>query len=302
MPNQQPTLGIFIGSHRMATQGYVPVPNIPTDVRGEQLLENFVGELRSRWQGGYTGRSPQLALKEGLLSVAVFGGTGNPNIRNRSDIRDLWEGYQQILRSVMPSPLKFRRLVIETPEIIVETAGGSFIIDESSGGLWALIEITWQIFLRSWRQPSFTALIDEPENHLHPSLQQEVMPNLLIAFPHVQFIVATHSPLVVTAERDATVWAFDFNDGGRVVNRLLDYREKAATADETLHRVLGMASTLPIWAERQFTSIIARYAGGSLTTESVRSLRDELRANGLLAEFPDALLEISERSDGEAQL
>ena len=128
------------------------------------------------------------------------------------------------------------------------------------------------------------------------------MPNLLIAFPHVQFIVATHSPLVVTAERDATVWAFDFNDGGRVVNRLLDYREKAATADETLHRVLGMASTLPIWAERQFTSIIARYAGGSLTRESVRSLRDELRANGLLAEFPDALLEISERSDGEAQL
>ncbi len=42
-------------------------------------------------------------------------------------------------------------------------------------------------------------LIDEPEAHLHPALQEVILPTLLEAFPDKQFIVATHSPAVVTS-------------------------------------------------------------------------------------------------------
>lgn len=41
-------------------------------------------------------------------------------------------------------------------------------------------------------------LIDEIELHLHPTLQQEVLQRLQKTFPQIQFIVTTHSPLVIS--------------------------------------------------------------------------------------------------------
>lgn len=42
------------------------------------------------------------------------------------------------------------------------------------------------------------AIIDEIELHLHPTLQQEVLQRFKKAFPKLQFIVTTHSPLVIS--------------------------------------------------------------------------------------------------------
>ncbi|UVM28915.1 AAA family ATPase [Pseudomonas sp. B21-021] len=42
-------------------------------------------------------------------------------------------------------------------------------------------------------------LIDEVDMHLHPAWQQTVIPDLLNAFPKIQFIVTTHSPQVLTS-------------------------------------------------------------------------------------------------------
>ena len=38
-------------------------------------------------------------------------------------------------------------------------------------------------------------VIDEIDTHLHPTLQHEVLPELISLFPKVQFIVSSHSPL-----------------------------------------------------------------------------------------------------------
>ena len=40
-------------------------------------------------------------------------------------------------------------------------------------------------------------LVDEIELHLHPEWQKSVLPRLLQTFPNVQFVVTTHSPLVL---------------------------------------------------------------------------------------------------------
>ncbi|WP_419836937.1 AAA family ATPase [Streptomyces brasiliscabiei] len=55
---------------------------------------------------------------------------------------------------------------------------------------------------------------DEPENHLHPSMQRTLVPTLLAAFPNVRFIVATHSPFVVTSTREAYVYALRRTESG----------------------------------------------------------------------------------------
>ena len=42
-------------------------------------------------------------------------------------------------------------------------------------------------------------LIDEVDLHLHPSWQTKIVGNLASTFPHIQFIVTTHSPLILRA-------------------------------------------------------------------------------------------------------
>ena len=46
--------------------------------------------------------------------------------------------------------------------------------------------------------PTGIVIIDEIELHLHPSLAQEILPRLTQTFDKMQFIVSTHSPLVIT--------------------------------------------------------------------------------------------------------
>ena len=47
-------------------------------------------------------------------------------------------------------------------------------------------------------------VIDEIEMHLHPSLQYELLPKMIQLFPNIQFIITTHSPLVLLGLEKAT--------------------------------------------------------------------------------------------------
>lgn len=57
--------------------------------------------------------------------------------------------------------------------------------------------------------PSGIVLIDEPETHFHIAMQYEILPLLTTLFPNIQFIVATHSPAVISSIPNAVV--FDLN-------------------------------------------------------------------------------------------
>lgn len=76
--------------------------------------------------------------------------------------------------------------------------------DELPAGLERLFSIVFDMAYRSFilnkgkAAPEGIVLIDELDLHLHPSLQQDVLLRLTHTFPDVQFIIATHSPLIVT--------------------------------------------------------------------------------------------------------
>lgn len=293
LPEQQVIQGVFLNSHRISNGNYISVAAIPTIFTdAEQMFERFTEEMRAAWAGSWTGRPPRMALKEALMAAALFGSPGNLSIDYNPEAAAIWDGFQEILSLVLPKSIRFKRLRVRVPDVIVETATGDFVLDDASGGVSAVLEMAWQIFLRSRNTDNFTVVLDEPENHLHPSLQRELLPSLLAAFPKAQFIVATHSPFVVTATPESYVYVLDFNIDGQVDSRALDYANKSSGADDTLRRVLGLPSTLPIWAEDKLSEIVTRHLQGSLTTESMDTLRVELAAIGLESDFPETVVRI----------
>lgn len=48
-------------------------------------------------------------------------------------------------------------------------------------------------------------LIDELDLHLHPAWQKKVVKNLKDSFPNIQFIVTTHSPLILSSVQDKVI-------------------------------------------------------------------------------------------------
>jgi len=52
-------------------------------------------------------------------------------------------------------------------------------------------------------------LIDEVDMHLHPKWQWNIIKALSSTFPNVQFVVTTHSPIVISSAKDANVILID---------------------------------------------------------------------------------------------
>ncbi|MDZ7897718.1 MAG: AAA family ATPase [Arcicella sp.] len=94
--------------------------------------------------------------------------------------------------------------------------GRKLTFDILPEGFSAFLGILMDLFLRldlirkavgnNTYNPSGIVLIDEPETHLHISLQYHVLPILTTLFPNVQFIVATHSPAVISSIKNATIF------------------------------------------------------------------------------------------------
>lgn len=64
------------------------------------------------------------------------------------------------------------------------------------------------------RAPSETpgvVLIDEIDLHLHPRWQRRIMEDLRRVFPKIQFIATTHSPIIISAAKDAKVIVLEEN-------------------------------------------------------------------------------------------
>ena len=289
LKNQASIAGIFVSSHRPIHR-YQKLDQIPTEVDAKnQLLKKYLDDVMARYNIGYRNqRTASYRLKEALVSLAVFG-YGNDVVLRNMEAVEVFEGFQKILKTTLPPTLGFNRLSIRVPEVVLETDTGDFSMDAVSGGVAALIDLSWQVYLRSQIDDRFVVIIDEPENHLHPELQRRLLPAFLDAFPTAQFIVATHNHFMVTAVSNSNVYVLDYSEGQKVCSRLLDTANKAGSSNEILRDVLGLPVTIPIWADNEIQHIIAQYAATGWTPESLRALRADMARVGLDHLFPEAV-------------
>ncbi len=159
--------------------------------------------------------------------------------------------------------------VVSLNEIFIHyTDGETATYDILPDGYLRLIDITVNIAFRALmlngeifgsqapQETEGVVLIDELDLHLHPSLQATVVRGLRNAFPRIQFIASTHSPLVMSGvennERDQVILLKNHN-GHIVANRLpsygrdvngilglLDLRTRDRETDEELSRLFDL--------------------------------------------------------------
>ncbi len=125
----------------------------------------------------------------------------NPQYKNlklncvRNAIGEMIKGYTNLRIELEPSRL-----------LLTNEDGIDLRIDQLSGGCRAVLSVIADIAKRlSIATPDSldplkeeaVILIDELDLHLHPKWQKEIAGNLKKTFPNCQFIISTHSPLII---------------------------------------------------------------------------------------------------------
>lgn len=290
-----------IPSHRHIPN-YRPVSSIPTrPITRESALGGYHQVMWADSQGRPTRESPLVKMKESLISMAAFG-PGNARVEGNKESETAFMDFEKRLSQIIPKNIGFEKIIVKIPDVIISTKSGDFLIDASSGGLMSLIDITWQISLFGQQKEKFVVVIDEPENHLHPSMQREFLPAIVNAFPEAQFIIATHSPFIVSSVRDAIVYIFDINEaeGSRVspldatasFNTVFTERVNFADrqdADEILNRVLGVPVSIPIWVEDELDRILSKYRQSNFSESDIERIYEDLEQEGLGDFLPEII-------------
>ena len=307
--NQQAVPGIHIDSHAPIAH-FQQVGQIPTTIiNAQNAYQSYHNEVVQKYQGGHTGYSPTYRMKEAIIAMAMFG-EGNTRVQANKEILRAYLGFVKALHTMLPDSLGFQDIAVRPPEVVLQTTSGDFILDAASGGIMTIVDLTWRLHMFSQIHDKFVVTIDEPENHLHPTMQRTLMPRLLKSFPRAQFIVATHSPFMVSSVSDSNVYVLRYvntetdkvqdaeqiamSETTRVVSQQLDTINKAGSASEILREVLGVRATIPVWVEENLEQIVARYRETPITVGSLARLREELAGLGYDVLYPEALAALTE--------
>lgn len=284
---QETVYGLHIPPYQPAWT-YYQIPDIPTNPKtSQQQYQDYQSLLVQQYQAT-PAQSPGLILKKSLISLAAFGYGSKVMDENPEYIR-VFEGFQEVLHILLPKVLGFIKLKINMPDIMFITETGDFPLDTASGGIGAIVGLAWQIFTYGQDKQRFVVTIDEPETHLHPSMQRELLPNLVRAFPNTQFIIATHSPFIATSLPKARVYALLFNEDRSVDSLHLKTIELSGTANETLREILGVPLSVPIWVEEKLNQILVKYRNRDLTLDLLQEFKKELSESNLDFLAPDVV-------------
>lgn len=130
------------------------------------------------------------------------------------------------------------------------------------------------------REIQGVVLVDEIDLHLHPEWQRVVVPILAKALPYVQFIVTTHSPLVVGSLEAANLFVLTEENGATVIKRLPE-RVRGKSAEQILlSPYFGLESTRALGTATQLNTLARKAASGDKNA-SLKYL--EILANGTLS-------------------
>lgn len=169
---------------------------------------------------------------------------------NKGKIRE-YETFKNIISTFM----KEINELDEPPEIYYSPQFGDMAYKDSkkdmaisklSAGyqslLWMIMDLAYRVCLLNPElcdrsQIKGIVLIDEVDMHLHPKWQWNIIKALSTTFENVQFIIATHSPIVISSAKETNLILLDEEQGviylpecyGYAVEDVLCYRQESVS-------------------------------------------------------------------------
>lgn len=127
-------------------------------------------------------------------------------------------------------------------------------------------------------------LLDEPETHLHPAWQRQLIPAAQQLFPNAQIFVVTHSPFVISSVNSGWIHVLRMNDEGLVTADDPVECSKGDSYLDAVEDVLGLTE----WYDPETETLLAEF----------RTLKEKVvSTNGSPAELEAKAKLIAERSE-----
>lgn len=81
----------------------------------------------------------------------------------------------------------------------------------------------------------------------------------------------------------------------------MDYINRAGTSNAILRDVLGIDSTLPIWAEKTLNGIVTKYSRSALNNATLAALKQDLTEIGLSDYIPVSIARVVEENNANEE-
>ena len=291
---------------------YRTIDMSPELVDEERTLEGLMHDHFRNEVGNFEGIYIQAML---LRMTELGGGLGRQNPYKRAvDI-----GYS-CAKSICPEVMRgdVPELYVDVPDVPTETSDldSEYIIghpvafdmgvvtsDDPTGpplyagalstGTQGTLLWVWALALKmayhydweeGWEKKSAILLIDEVENHLHPTWQRRVIPALLEHFPGLQIFATTHSPFVVAGLKAGQVHLLSRDENDAVNITTNTEAIIGWTADEILRTMMGVEEPTDQLTVDRANRLRQLREKETLTTE------EESEMNGLRRQVNEDLL------------
>ena len=158
--------------------------------------------------------------------------TGTPE-DDRARYKTLWNSLFDVFRELTRGvPIEPGSIDPQLGKIYIETQDGEVPLENLSQGTLSLISWTGALLQRLHeiarrgedpQKGAAIVLVDEIDAHMHPAWQRTLTKRLGKMFPNAQFIVTSHSPLMVGSLDVDQVYRLARDDDDRVVVERPDY-------------------------------------------------------------------------------
>lgn len=180
-----------------------------------------------------------------------------------------------------------------TPTMIVEKDGEELDVNQLSQGEKSLLALVGDIARRlAILNPSLddplqgegVVMIDEVDLHLHPKWQHDLIDKLVRTFPNVQFILTTHSPLIVSDSPNILVYSLENGnlhktkniygeDANTLLNNIFDVPVRTPEVENDFNNIRRAISNQEFEiADNLINSIAKKVASGNTELLKVKLL------------------------------
>ena len=146
-------------------------------------------------------------------------------------------------------------------ELTYKDSNQEMAISKLSSGyqslLWMIMDLAYRMcilnpMLHNTSEIKGIVLVDEIDMHLHPKWQWNIVKALEATFTNVQFIVATHSPIVISSAKEANLILLDDEQMihylpecyGYAVEDVLFYRQESVSRPKNVKVVIDQINEL----------------------------------------------------------